>query len=64
MKWKIMQSVMEVYFKKEGDHLLRGFGPVDVSGDSAYFKNQNEVDYKNDQTYKKVDCSILPPKYQ
>ena len=58
------QSVMEVYFKKEGDHLLRGFGPVDVSGDSAYFKNKNGVDYKNDQTYTRVDCSILPSKYQ
>jgi len=59
-----MQSVMEVYFKKQGDHLVRGFGPVEVSGDSAYFKNPRDIDYKNDQTFTRIDCSTLPLKYQ
>ena len=59
-----MQSVMEVYFKKQGDHLIRGLGPVEVKGDSAYFHNDKDVDYKSDQTFTKVDCSILPSKYQ
>ena len=59
-----MQSVMEVYFKKQGDHLVRGFGPVTVKGDTAYFNSDKDVDYKSDQAFTKVDCSILPSKYQ
>jgi len=59
-----MQSVMQVYFKKQGDHLVRGLGPVTAKGDSAYFSNSKDVDYNSDQTFTRVDCSILPSKYQ
>ena len=59
-----MQSVMEVYFKKQGDHLVRGLGPVEVKGDSAFFNNDKNVEYRSDQTFTRVDCSILPSRYR
>jgi len=59
-----MNSVMEVYFKREGDRLIRGLGPVEVKGDTAYFKSENEISYDIDQTFIKVDCSQLPGKYR
>ena len=59
-----MQSLMEVYFKKQGDHLIRGLGPVTVKGDSAYFSSDRDVDYNSDQTFTRVDCATLPSKYR
>ena len=59
-----IQSVMEVYFKKENGQLIRGLGPVEVKGDTASFKNAKELQYKNDQTFTRVNCSDLPSKYK
>ncbi|HYJ38107.1 MAG TPA: hypothetical protein VEV87_05800 [Chitinophagaceae bacterium] len=58
-----MKSVMEVYFRKQNDALVRGLGPVEVRGDSAYFNDHSKIQFSADQTFRKVDCSILPSKY-
>ncbi len=58
-----MHSVMQVFFKKEGDELIRGFGPVEVRGDSSYFKDPVHIQYDPEQTFKRSDCSTLPSKY-
>ena len=59
-----MNSVMEVYFKKEGDQLLRGIGPVDVKGDSSYFTDPAAIEYRQDQSFNKIPCATLPGKYK
>ena len=59
-----MNSVMEVYFIRKNDQLLRGFGPVEVKGDSAYFKEHTKIEYKDDQAFNKVPCSSLDIKYK
>jgi hypothetical protein len=58
-----MKSVMEVYFRKQNDELLRGLGQMEVKGDSAYLNDHTNIQFSADQTFKKVDCSSLPAKY-
>lgn len=52
-----MRSVMEVYFKKQGDKLIRGIGPVDVKGDTSYFKDPSGIRYEEKEAWSKVDCA-------
>ena len=59
-----MNSVMEIYFRKQDDGLVRGFGPVEVRGDTAYFKSEKDIVYNADQTFSNVECSQLPGKYR
>ncbi len=59
-----MNSVMEVYFKKEGDQLLRGIGPVDAKGDSSYYTDHSAIQYTQDQSFTKLPCEALPGKYK
>lgn len=59
-----MNSVMEVYFKKEGERLLRGIGPVDVKGDTSYFTNPSAIQFVKDQAFGKISCEDLPTKYK
>jgi hypothetical protein len=59
-----MNSVMEVYFRKQNSELVRGLGPMEVKGDTAYFNNKQEIEYKADQAFTKVDCSQVPGKYR
>lgn len=59
-----MNSVMEVWFKKQGDALIRGTGPMTNKGDSSYFSNASEVAYSSGQKFNKVDCASIPSKYK
>lgn len=59
-----MHSVMEVWFKEEGDLLLRGTGEMHVRSDSSYFSDPGAVSFKNGQELKKVDCDEIPLKYK
>lgn len=59
-----MQSVMEVWFKKQGDALLRGTGPMANKGDTSYFSNSVVIEYSSGQQLNKVDCASLPAKYK
>ena len=58
-----MNSIMEVYFKKQGDGLVRGLGDVAVKGDTSYFPNREHISYSNDQRFTRVNCSEVPGKY-
>jgi hypothetical protein len=59
-----MKSVMEVWYKKQGDSLLRAVGPSKVKGDSSYFADQQAIKFDNKQSFVKVDCDELPGKYK
>ncbi len=59
-----MNSVMEIYFKKEGDQLFRGIGPVDAKGDTSYYTNHSAITYTQDQSFTKLACEELPGKYK
>jgi len=52
-----MHSVMEVYFKKENDKLLRGIGDMDAKTDTAYFISG--VNYSDKEAFTKVDCDLI-----
>jgi hypothetical protein len=51
-----MHSVMQVYFKKEGDKLIRGIGSMDVKGDTSYFSNPPDIKFGEKDAWNKVDC--------
>lgn len=59
-----MKSVMEVWFKKQGDSLLRGVGPQSVKADSSYFTDEGNIKFTVDQSLGKVDCAEMPGKYK
>jgi hypothetical protein len=51
-----MNSVMEVYFKRQGDQLIRGVGSMDVKGDTSYFTNPSDIKFGEKDTWSKVAC--------
>ncbi|MGZ8509569.1 MAG: hypothetical protein ACXWWA_04305 [Chitinophagaceae bacterium] len=59
-----MKSVMEVWFKMQGDSLLRGVGPQSVKADSSYFTDEANIEFTVDQPLLKVDCTEVPGKYK
>ena len=59
-----MNSVMEVWYKKQGDALLRAIGPVDVKGDSSYFSDKSAITFDPAQKLIKADCAVVPLKYK
>ena len=59
-----MQSVMELWFKKQGNALLRGIGPMANKGDTSYFSNAAVVEYSSGQKFSKVDCASIASKYK
>ena len=59
-----MNSFMEVWFKSQGDALLRGTGEMGTKADSSYFTNPAAVEFTSNQQMKKVDCSLVPSKYK
>ena len=58
------KSIMEVWYKKQGDALLRGTGPSKVKADSSYFSDHSAVKFTEDQALQKVDCDGVPAKYK
>lgn len=59
-----MKSVMEVWFQKKGDSLIRGTGPSQQRADSSYFSDTSKVRFDNSQVLQKTDCANLPGKYK
>ncbi|HSN60762.1 MAG TPA: hypothetical protein VLR49_07495, partial [Ferruginibacter sp.] len=59
-----MHSVMEVWFKKEGETLLRGTGEMGNKSDTSYFTNPSAVVFTSNQVIKKVDCNEVASKYR
>jgi hypothetical protein len=59
-----MKSVMEVWFKRQGDSLLRGVGPSAIKSDSSYFTDHDAIKFAADQSLLKVDCNEVPGKYK
>ena len=57
-----MHSIMEIYFKKQGDGLVHGIGDTEVKGDSAFYKNPSAINYEEKQLFTKVDCDSIPGK--
>lgn len=55
-----MNSVMEVYFKKSDNSLLRGVGAVESRGDSTFFSDTSKIEYAHDQGFLKIPCDQLP----
>lgn len=48
-----MDSVMQVIFKKQGNDFVRGFGPVNATGDA--FVDVNDVTYDTSVVFKATD---------
>ena len=59
-----MHSIMEIYFKKQGNGLIHGIGDTEVKGDSAFYKNPDAVNYEEKQLFTKVDCDSIPGKFK
>lgn len=59
-----MNSIMQVWLKKEGDKLIRGTGDMTNKGDSSYFSNPSAVKYSSSQSYTKMNCTDVPAKYK
>ena len=59
-----MKTVKEVWFKKQGDSLLRAVGPSAVKADSSYFTDHGAIKFSADQSFQKVDCAEVPGKYK
>ncbi len=59
-----MKSIMETWFKKQGDSLLRGVGPSTVKADSSYFTDHAAIKFDAGQSLQKVDCAEVPEKYK
>jgi hypothetical protein len=52
-----MMSVREEIFKMEGDKLLVATGDVDFRGDTAVFKNRQQLSFSSGITFNKVECN-------
>jgi len=52
-----MHSILEIYFKKQGDGLIHGIGDTEVKGDSAFYKNPAAINFEEKQLFTKVDCA-------
>jgi hypothetical protein len=53
-----MNSVMDVWFKKQGDALIRGIGDMQTKGDTAYFTNTAVVDFPAGEKLSKIPCDL------
>jgi hypothetical protein len=51
-------SVRQVVFKINGNELTEGFGPVNTSGDTTMFSDIAKLQFQNDRTFKKVECTL------
>ena len=59
-----MNSVMEVFFRKKGNDLVRGVGEMTAKNDTVYFVQPGQVTYPENAVLKKVDCTEVPDKYK
>ena len=58
-----MNSVAELFFKKEDGSMIRGIGDIGSKGDTSYFTDHSAINYPADQSFSKVDCATVPGKY-
>ena len=58
------KSIMEVWFERRGNALVRGVGPTGVRKDSSYFTDPAAVRFDEKQSLQKTDCSAIPAKYK
>ncbi|MEO5947041.1 MAG: hypothetical protein ABIP79_09505 [Chitinophagaceae bacterium] len=54
-----LSSVMDLFFKIEGDQLVRGIGDMTTKGDTAYFTNPSLISYPPGTTLNKISCDSL-----
>ena len=59
-----MNSVMEVYFKADGNSIIRGIGEIKVKGDTAMYANPASINYPSGERLDKVTCTSLAEKYR
>ena len=59
-----MNSVMEVYFKTDGNSLIRGIGEIKVNGDTAMYANPASINYPSGERLDKIVCTSLAEKYR
>jgi hypothetical protein len=59
-----MNSVMEVYFKRDGSGITRGIGEMNVKADTARYTNPATIQYPATEKWNRIDCDQLPSKYQ
>lgn len=59
-----MNSVMEVYFKVQGDSLLQGVGERTNHGDTVFFANSSAVTFQKRNPLKKTDCGQLDERFR
>ncbi len=52
-----MHSVMEVYFKKADERLLRGMGDMEAKTDTTYFISG--INYSDKEAFTKVNCDLV-----
>ena len=57
-------SVMETWFKRTDDLLLRGVGPTAVKGDTSYFTDHAVIQFKGGQVLQRTSCDSVPEKYK
>ncbi|MGV3528671.1 MAG: hypothetical protein ACO1OO_07245 [Flavisolibacter sp.] len=59
-----MHSIMEVYFKKQGNSLIRGIGDMDMRGDTMAYKKPQQLSYPAEEKWDGVNCESLDAKYR
>lgn len=51
-----MISHREVIFKVAGEKIIEGYGDIEVSNDSAWFKYPQSLKFEDDHPFEKIDC--------
>lgn len=59
-----MNSVMQIYFRKNSNTLVRGLGPMDVKSDTTYYTDPGAMEYTEGQALSKILCEEVPEKYK
>lgn len=57
-----MRSVMQIWFKKSGESLIRGIGDMSVSRDSTFYKDPASVSWPHSENFQPVGCETVRDK--
>ncbi|RYZ22298.1 MAG: hypothetical protein EOO16_09705 [Chitinophagaceae bacterium] len=52
-----MSSVMEIFFRREGNALVRGIGPMEEVGDTVRYAQPGSVQFPSAERWEPVDCA-------
>ncbi|MEO6188599.1 MAG: hypothetical protein ABIO82_06725 [Ginsengibacter sp.] len=58
-----LNSVMEIYFLKGKDNLLRGIGSVSNKNDSTFYSDHSSIKFDAEPIFRKIDCDEILLKY-